>query len=96
MICERLDPAGEDWNYVMYDGVRATSMLSVMYFVITIVVGNYLVLNLFVAILLANFAAGDSNLEKERAREAENLEEQSQELVCLVLSFDSGYFYWCL
>ena len=41
----------------MYDSVQVTSKWAVLYFVVTIVVGNYLVLNLFVAILLANFSA---------------------------------------
>lgn len=47
---------GEDWNVVMYDGVRATSMWSTLYFVALIVIGDFMILNLFVAILLSNFS----------------------------------------
>ena len=46
---------GEDWNAVMYDGMAATSEWSALYFLLLQIVGNFLVLNLFVAILLTNF-----------------------------------------
>ena len=48
---------GEDWNAVMYDGIRATSSVSAFYFVSLILIGQYTILNLFIAILLANFEA---------------------------------------
>jgi hypothetical protein len=46
---------GEDWNAVMYDGMAASGNFSALYFVALLVIGNFLVLNLFVAILLTNF-----------------------------------------
>eukprot|EP00951_Prasinocladus_malaysianus_P002849 scaffold20217_cov44-Prasinocladus_malaysianus.AAC.1 len=46
---------GENWNTVMYDGMRSTGELAVVYFVLLVVVGNYIILNLFLAILLDNF-----------------------------------------
>ncbi|GLC45300.1 Caveolin-2 [Pleodorina starrii] len=47
---------GEDWNSVMYDGMRTVSPWASLYFVGVILIGNYLVFNLFIAILLDNFS----------------------------------------
>lgn len=46
---------GEDWNAVMYDGMAANGSWSALYFVALLLVGNFLLVNLFVAVLLANF-----------------------------------------
>lgn len=46
---------GEDWNSVMYDHVRATSHISIAFFVAIFMLGNLVLLNLFLAILLKNF-----------------------------------------
>ena len=46
---------GEDWNSVMYDHVRATSDLSILFFCFIFIFGNLVLLNLFLAILLKNF-----------------------------------------
>eukprot|EP01060_Flectonema_neradi_P039515 TRINITY_DN8729_c1_g1_i1.p1 TRINITY_DN8729_c1_g1~~TRINITY_DN8729_c1_g1_i1.p1 ORF type:complete len:1398 (+),score=173.25 TRINITY_DN8729_c1_g1_i1:148-4341(+) len=43
---------GEDWNTVMYNGMYSTSPLVSAFFTSFFFVGNYLMLNLFVAILL--------------------------------------------
>eukprot|EP01065_Artemidia_motanka_P041453 TRINITY_DN5379_c0_g1_i2.p1 TRINITY_DN5379_c0_g1~~TRINITY_DN5379_c0_g1_i2.p1 ORF type:complete len:1990 (+),score=713.92 TRINITY_DN5379_c0_g1_i2:31-6000(+) len=45
---------GEDWNVVMYTGMRAKRGWAAVYFVIYYVIGNYLMLNLFIAVLLNN------------------------------------------
>ena len=50
----------EDWYSVMYDAVRATSWLATIYFVLVLLVGRYLLLNLFSAILLQAFAGQTS------------------------------------
>lgn len=48
----------EDWNAAMYNGVRAWDHLSgSIYFIFLIVFGNYILFNLFVAILIDGFAA---------------------------------------
>ena len=46
---------GEDWNAVMYDHVRATGVFSIFFFIFLFVIGNIILLNLFLAILLKNF-----------------------------------------
>ena len=52
---------GEDWNAVMYDGMAASGSWSALYFVALLVIGNFLVLNLFVAILLSNIEQASSS-----------------------------------
>ncbi|CAM9345432.1 unnamed protein product, partial [Laminaria digitata] len=47
--------SGENWNAVMYNGRRATSWVSVFYFITLIVMGMMIVMSLFLAILLSNF-----------------------------------------
>jgi len=47
--------SGENWNSVMYDGWRATSWVSVIYFLSLVIIGVFIVMNLFLAILLKNF-----------------------------------------
>lgn len=47
---------GEDWNQVMYESISGTDAWSSLYFVALISVGNYMVLNLFIAILFSNFS----------------------------------------
>lgn len=61
---------GEDWNSVMYDHVRSqTSQVDFwgtkLIFVFIFIVGNLIMLNLFLAILLKNFEEppGKDNVE---------------------------------
>uniref|UniRef100_A0A3B4AT29 Voltage-dependent L-type calcium channel subunit alpha n=1 Tax=Periophthalmus magnuspinnatus TaxID=409849 RepID=A0A3B4AT29_9GOBI len=55
---------GEDWNAVMYDGIMAyggpvfPNMVVCVYFVILFVCGNYILLNVFLAIAVDNLAGG--------------------------------------
>lgn len=39
----------------MYDGMRAVGNVAALYYIGLIVAGNFMVLNLFVAVLLASF-----------------------------------------
>lgn len=68
---------GEDWNLVMYDGMRSTSSLAALYFIMMVVLGNYIILNLFLAILLDNFA-GVSSDGSSSETESEEDEEESK------------------
>ena len=56
---------GEDWNAVMYDGMRTTGTWACVYFILLVVIGNYIVLNLFLAILLDNFSGLDKDEEED-------------------------------
>eukprot|EP00899_Mesostigma_viride_P019947 jgi/Mesvir1/27954/Mv20161-RA.1 len=63
---------GENWNQLMYTGMRATNNLASLYFLSLILIGNYLVVNLFVAILLTSFEMRRRQLKLEKKqREAE-------------------------
>ena len=46
---------GEDWNWVMYDHHRSQGIGCIIIFVFMFIVGNLIMLNLFLAILLKNF-----------------------------------------
>uniref|UniRef100_A0A672KUV7 Voltage-dependent L-type calcium channel subunit alpha n=1 Tax=Sinocyclocheilus grahami TaxID=75366 RepID=A0A672KUV7_SINGR len=57
---------GEDWNTVMYDGIMAyggpssSGMLVCIYFIILFICGNYILLNVFLAIAVDNLADAES------------------------------------
>jgi len=51
--------SGENWNEVLYDAVNSTSYAAIVYFLLVVVIGNFLVLNLFLAILLSKFSTGE-------------------------------------
>jgi len=50
---------GEDWNACMYDAWRGTGWGAVVYFLSLVVLGAFIVMNLFLAILLGNFEGND-------------------------------------
>eukprot|EP00899_Mesostigma_viride_P019380 jgi/Mesvir1/27443/Mv07229-RA.2 len=58
---------GENWNEVMYNGIRSTGYPAAIYFLLLVLVGNYVILNLFLAILLDNFGGG--GIQKDGAAE---------------------------
>ncbi|XP_076859258.1 calcium channel, voltage-dependent, L type, alpha 1D subunit, a isoform X2 [Brachyhypopomus gauderio] len=71
---------GEDWNEVMYDGIMAfggpssSGMIVCMYFVILFICGNYILLNVFLAIAVDNLAgARGGPAKKPEANESEEL-----------------------
>ena len=65
---------GENWNEVLYNTMFAAGPgAAVIYFVALNVVGNYLILNLFLAILLGNFEQdddGESNADNGKSEDA--------------------------
>ena len=46
---------GEDWNSVMYLCWLAVGWPATLYFIALVIIGNFMILNLFLAILLGNF-----------------------------------------
>ncbi|RLN86576.1 hypothetical protein BBJ28_00004388 [Nothophytophthora sp. Chile5] len=62
---------GENWNNVLFDGWRATGIGGVVYFVSLVVFGNFILLNLFLAILLSHFEDTDN-----ASQDANGLEER--------------------
>ncbi|XP_043493154.1 muscle calcium channel subunit alpha-1 isoform X3 [Polistes fuscatus] len=70
---------GEDWNAVMYVGIRAyggvssPGVIACTYFIVLFICGNYILLNVFLAIAVDNLADAESltAIEKEAEEEAE-------------------------
>lgn len=63
---------GENWNEVMYDGMRTQGTGACVYFLLLVIIGNYIILNLFLAILLDNFSeigGGEEGEEEEEEKE---------------------------
>uniref|UniRef100_A0A3Q2V8Y1 Voltage-dependent L-type calcium channel subunit alpha n=1 Tax=Haplochromis burtoni TaxID=8153 RepID=A0A3Q2V8Y1_HAPBU len=87
---------GEDWNTVMYDGIMAyggpasSGMVVCIYFIILFICGNYILLNVFLAIAVDNLADAESlntaQKEEEEAKKRKNsvplegLQEENKEL----------------
>jgi hypothetical protein len=46
----------EDWNIVMTNGMRAIGKWAGLYFILLMTIGNYILFNLLVAILVEGFA----------------------------------------
>jgi hypothetical protein len=55
---------GEDWNQVMYSYVRNKSLFLSLFFVGLMVIGNFMLLSLFTALLLKNFETKEEDIEK--------------------------------
>uniref|UniRef100_A0A8C1NZK6 Voltage-dependent L-type calcium channel subunit alpha n=1 Tax=Cyprinus carpio TaxID=7962 RepID=A0A8C1NZK6_CYPCA len=76
---------GEDWNSVMYDGIMAyggpvfPNMIVSIYFVILFVCGNYILLNVFLAIAVDNLAGVGGKKKKEEKKEEEEEWEDDEE-----------------
>lgn len=56
---------GENWNAVMYYGIKAVGWYASFYFVFVVVAGNFVILNLFLAILMGNFGEQSAKLQEE-------------------------------
>lgn len=76
---------GEDWNVVMYDGIRAFGGVgsfggvACIYFIILFICGNYILLNVFLAIAVDNLADAESLTAIEKEEEEEDEEEGAEE-----------------
>uniref|UniRef100_UPI00398E59A7 calcium channel, voltage-dependent, L type, alpha 1F subunit isoform X2 n=1 Tax=Pristiophorus japonicus TaxID=55135 RepID=UPI00398E59A7 len=79
---------GEDWNVVMYDGIMAfggpffPGMLVSIYFIILFICGNYILLNVFLAIAVDNLADVDTGSGKKgkKKRKGSSMDVSSTEL----------------
>ncbi|XP_018432281.1 PREDICTED: voltage-dependent L-type calcium channel subunit alpha-1S [Nanorana parkeri] len=68
---------GEDWNTVMYNGIMAyggpsfPGMSVCIYFIILFVCGNYILLNVFLAIAVDNLAEAENLTSAQKAKSEE-------------------------
>ncbi|XP_066994947.2 muscle calcium channel subunit alpha-1-like [Anabrus simplex] len=76
---------GEDWTFIMYNGIRAyggassAGMLVSIYFIILFICGNYTLLNIFLAIAIDRLSNREET-ELEKVCEKESSETESHEL----------------
>eukprot|EP00854_Cymbomonas_tetramitiformis_P007131 gene7131-8506_t len=77
--------SGENWNELMYGGYSEIGALGIFYFVILYIIGNTLLFNLFVAILIDAFVAhhdedtkGDEGEDTSSGEEATPSESQTE------------------
>merc|ERR1712142_247189 len=68
---------GEDWNVVMYDGIQAyggiksLGAVAALYFIILFITGNFILLNVFLAIAVDNLSTDEDEAEGEPEAEAD-------------------------
>lgn len=67
----------ENWQVILYDGMRATNgFTAAIFFIIVIFFGNFVLLNLFLAVLLDSFMESGKE-EPEKAKEEAEKEVKS-------------------
>uniref|UniRef100_A0A8B9LH72 Voltage-dependent L-type calcium channel subunit alpha n=1 Tax=Astyanax mexicanus TaxID=7994 RepID=A0A8B9LH72_ASTMX len=77
---------GEDWNTVMYDGIMAyggpssSGMVVCIYFIILFICGNYILLNVFLAIAVDNLADAESLNTAQKEEEEQNKRRKKQSI----------------
>ena len=72
---------GENWNSVMYIIINNYGFGSSLYFVSLIVFGNFMLLNLFLAILLQNISENVNEGEGEAESDNESLEDEELDFI---------------
>uniref|UniRef100_A0A4W6F8G8 Voltage-dependent L-type calcium channel subunit alpha n=1 Tax=Lates calcarifer TaxID=8187 RepID=A0A4W6F8G8_LATCA len=78
---------GEEWTNIMYDGIMAyggpviPGILVAIYFIVLFVCGNYILLNVFLAIAVDNLAEAESltSAQKEKAEEKSKMPDKTDE-----------------
>ncbi|XP_025411107.1 voltage-dependent calcium channel type D subunit alpha-1 isoform X9 [Sipha flava] len=75
---------GEDWNVVMYNGINAYNgvsspgILACIYFIILFICGNYILLNVFLAIAVDNLADAESLTAIDKEEEQPETKQKSR------------------
>ena len=89
---------GEDWNWTMYQWVRAyghssTSayFISIIFFVLLVILGNIIMLSLFTAILLRNFEESSNKEDDSDKKVVKDPTSFRASLENLLDSFKSGF-----
>ncbi|XP_073456846.1 voltage-dependent L-type calcium channel subunit alpha-1F isoform X3 [Aquarana catesbeiana] len=90
LLCVFQILTGEDWNAVMYDGIMAyggpffPGMLVCIYFIILFICGNYILLNVFLAIAVDNLADADNinTKDKKGGKKSGKKEDSSVKVPC--------------
>ncbi|CAF1504754.1 unnamed protein product [Adineta ricciae] len=87
---------GEDWNEIMYNGIRSQGgangkgMVYSLYFIILVLFGNYTLLNVFLAIAVDNLANAHELTKDEEEEQAAEEEKRERETKDVELMFKLG------
>lgn len=77
---------GEDWNSVMYDHTRSQGVFCILIFMVIFIVGNLIMLNLFLAILLQNFEEPPGKEEEHQVETGPSSFTLFKQMICKKLS----------
>ena len=82
---------GENWNAVMYDGRRASyyGEASAFYFLSLVVIGAFIVMNMFLAILLSNFSEEEEDEDEEESSTAKQPTKKEEDEP--MMEFEAGF-----
>jgi hypothetical protein len=61
---------GENWNEVLYNAMKVNGWVAVLFFLMLTFVGNYIIFNLFLAILLEQFDASDGENKDDSSKKS--------------------------
>ncbi|EGZ10921.1 hypothetical protein PHYSODRAFT_519134 [Phytophthora sojae] len=64
---------GENWNSIMYYAILGNGMFSCVYFISLVILGDFVLMNLFLALLLDNFGDNDEEQSQEKQEETKKL-----------------------
>ncbi|TMW67789.1 hypothetical protein Poli38472_007461 [Pythium oligandrum] len=73
---------GENWNSIMYDVLRSNGMIGALYFVSLIILGNFILMNLFLALLLDNFSTEEEE-EPVKSEQEETSRQAAQKVASM-------------
>jgi hypothetical protein len=83
---------GDDWQYILYNAIRSEGYaISVLYFVTLIVLGTFILFNLFLAILIGNFESVKIDEKRLQNRKSEKEEEQKKNQEMQAALTDENY-----
>ena len=71
---------GEDWSPIMFAYMHAFGPSAALYFVLTFIVTNFALANLFVAVILENFAVAE-HLKPQKQEEQYNKQERAKQML---------------
>ena len=83
----------EIWNEIMYDYMRTVGSLAVPYFIMLVIVGNYILFKLFLAILINNFSTTvKKQEEKDKLKKPHRIELIMNEFyhICFSIFLDTS------
>ncbi|KAJ8523265.1 hypothetical protein ON010_g17598 [Phytophthora cinnamomi] len=64
---------GENWNNIMYYAILGNGMFSCVYFISLVILGDFVLMNLFLALLLDNFGDNDEEQAQEKQEDTKKL-----------------------